>query len=140
LSFVLDNSVSMRWLLLDGSHADLVYAKGVSTALDRMDCIVPALWKIELANGIARAEAMQVTTRNASDTFLSIVESLRIVVDEESQAHSLTDALDLARKHRLTAYDATYLEVAIRRSMPIASLDQDLLKAAKKTGVERFVP
>ena len=130
----------MRWLLLDGSDADLAYAEKVSLALEQTDCIVPALWKIELANGIARAEATQVTTRKASDAFLSIVDSLRIVIDEESPTRAFTDTLDLARKHRLTSYDATYLEIAIRQSLPLASLDQDLLKAAKKAGVKRFEP
>lgn len=140
MSFVLDNSVSMRWLLLDGSDADLAYAEKVSLALDSTDCVVPVLWHIELANGITRAETGQLLSPAATHTFLTVVKSLPIIIDEESPLRSLTDTLDLARKYRLTAYDATYLEIAIRLQIAIATLDIDLLKGAKRAGVRRFEP
>lgn len=61
-----------------------------------------------------------------------------ITVDPETLKHALSDTLRLARTYKLSAYDASYLELAMRLSLPIATLDTDLQKAAKKVGVVRF--
>jgi predicted nucleic acid-binding protein len=62
-----------------------------------------------------------------------------IDVDPATFAQALSDTLQLARRYKLSSYDASYLELALRLGMPLATLDEDLQKAAKKAGVKRFV-
>jgi predicted nucleic acid-binding protein len=139
LKFVLDNSVSARWLLNDGSAADLQYASRVRDALVRAKAIVPSLWALELANVIAREERDGFpVTRTA--LFLESIAGLNIILDAETYQRALTDTLDIARTYKITTYDAAYLEIALRSEVPIATLDQGLLKAAKKVGIDRFEP
>ena len=64
---------------------------------------------------------------------------LPLETDSETGARALTDALRLAREHGLTVYDAVYLELALRRRLPLATLDIDLTAAARRTGVEVLV-
>jgi predicted nucleic acid-binding protein len=61
-----------------------------------------------------------------------------IEADSATFVHVLSDTLQLARRYNLSAYDASYLELALRRGVPLATLDEDLQKAAKKAGVKRF--
>jgi predicted nucleic acid-binding protein len=63
---------------------------------------------------------------------------MRIEADPSTADHALTDTLEIARKYRLSAYDAAYLELATRQELPLATLDQDLRKAAKRAGVAIF--
>ncbi len=65
---------------------------------------------------------------------------LKIAADSETSAEALSDSLRLARRHRLSANDACYLELALRKQRPLVTLDKDLLMAAKRAGVARFDP
>ena len=67
-----------------------------------------------------------------------MLEDLDINVDSATFAHAMSDTLQLARRYKLSAYDASYLELALRCSLPLATLDVDLLGAAKKAGVKKF--
>jgi predicted nucleic acid-binding protein len=138
LSFVLDNSVSSRWFFDDGSRSDVTYAEKVLGALNREAAVVPATWGLEAANVLARAEANGWMTKQRVDSSLLLVRGLKIEVDEETYSRSLSDTLDLARRYKLSAYDASYLELAKRLAIPLATLDEKLIKAARKAGVERF--
>jgi predicted nucleic acid-binding protein len=66
-----------------------------------------------------------------------MVAGLRIHADATTVSRSLTDVLNLARRHRLSSYDASYLELALRTGLPLATLDADLAKAARKSGLRR---
>ena len=138
MNFVLDNSVTMRWFFGDGKPAELAYAGKVLDALKTDNAIVPATWGLEVANVIARAEAKALVTEARSGAFLEMLEGVGISLDVATFAHAFTDTLQLARRYKLSAYDASYLELAIRRGIPLATLDEDLQKAAKKAGVKRF--
>lgn len=96
---------------------------------------VPELWRIEVANtlnvGIRRGR-INTTTRN---DVLADLESLVISIDAECHRHTWLRTLELADLHRLTVYDATYLELALRLTLPLATLDRDLRKAAQAEGV-----
>lgn len=139
MSFVLDNSVCMRWFFVDGKPEQLEYANNVMAALKTTKAIVPVLWGLEMANVIAKAEAKTLVTEARSEAFLETLEGLSIEVDGATFAHALSETLQLARRYKLTAYDASYLELALRSGLPLASLDEDLLKACKKAGVKKFV-
>ena len=138
MSFVLDNSVTMRWFFGDGKPAELTFAAKVLDALRTDTAIVPVTWALEAANVIARAEAKALVTEARSGEFLELLEGVSIEVDGATFTQARSGTLQLARRHKLSAYDASYLELALRRGLPLATLDQDLQKAAKKVGVRRF--
>ena len=138
MNFVLDNSVTMRWFFGDGKPAELRYAGLVLDSLNKASAVVPVTWGLEVANVIARAEAKAIVTEARSRTFLELLEGINIEVDQATFSRSLSDTLQLARRYRLSAYDASYLELAPRRSLPLATLDEDLQKAAKNAGVARL--
>ncbi len=138
MSFVLDNSVTMRWFFGDGKPKELVYAGKVLDAMKHTSAIVPVTWGLEVANVIARAEAKGLVTEARSGAFLEMLEGVDIEVDSATFAHALSDTLQLARRYKLSAYDASYLELALRSGIPLATLDENLQKSAKTAGVKQF--
>ncbi len=138
MSFVLDNSVTMRWFFGDGKPQALAYAGRVLDAMQDVKALVPMTWGLEVANVIAKAEEKALVTEARSGAFLEMLEDVDIEVDAATFAHALSDTLQLARRYKLSAYDASYLELALRTGLPLATLDEDLQKAAKKAGVKRF--
>ena len=138
MSFVLDNSVTMRWFFGDGKPRDLAYAGAVLDAMKKVSAIVPVTWGLEVANVIARAEAKSLVTEARSRAFLEMLEGVDIEVDSATFSHALSDTLQLARRYKLSAYDASYLELALRSGLPLATVDEELHKAAKKAGVKNF--
>ncbi|MCR4288214.1 MAG: type II toxin-antitoxin system VapC family toxin [Deltaproteobacteria bacterium] len=138
MSFVLDNSVTMRWFFGDGKPQELAYAGKALDAMKQDSALVPVTWGLEVANVIVRAEAKGLVTEARSGAFIEMLEDVDIEVDAATFAHALSDTLQLARRYKLSAYDASYLELALRRGIPLATLDEDLQKAAKKAGVKKF--
>jgi predicted nucleic acid-binding protein len=138
VNFVLDNSVTMRWFFGDGKPQELAYAGKVLDAMKVATAIVPTTWGLEVANVIARAEAKALVTEARSGAFLEMLDGVSIEVDAATFAHALQSTLQLARRYKLSAYDASYLELALRRGISLATLDEDLQKAAKKAGVKKF--
>lgn len=136
MSFVLDNSVTMRWFFGDGKPQEIAYAAKVLDAMKETIALVPATWGLEVANVIARAEAKSLVSEARSEVFLEMLEGVDIEVDPATFSHALSDTLQLARRYKLSAYDASYLELALREGIPLATLDEDLQKAAKKAGVK----
>ncbi len=138
MSLVLDNSVTMRWCFGDGLPADLDYAANVARHLRDETAVVPALWALEVANVISRAERQALLTPAHSRQFLQTLTAMRIEADPATARHGLDDTLQLARQHGLSAYDAAYLELALRRALPLATLDTQLRSACKATGGQLF--
>lgn len=138
MSFVLDNSVAMCWLLNDGRPADAAYALSVLDALKQTGAMVPGIWALEAANVVAKAEAKGLVTEARTQVFVATLTRLNITTDKATASQALSDTLNLARRYKLSAYDAAYLELALREGLPLATLDGDLEKAAKKAGVKRF--
>jgi predicted nucleic acid-binding protein len=96
---------------------------------------VPALWFIEITNVLVMAERKGRITPTQSDAFIADLGKLGIERDDEAPDRAFTHLLTLCRTHRLTSYDAIYLDLAVRRNLPLATLDHDLSKTAKKLGV-----
>jgi predicted nucleic acid-binding protein len=136
MRFVLDNSVAMRWLFADGSEADLAYAAHILELLEQeeSEAVVPALWPLEVGNVIVRAEAKGLVQEARSTEFLGLLGDMAIAVDDHTAAHALHDTMQLARRFRLSTYDASYLELALREGLPLATLDADLRSALTTTG------
>jgi len=139
VSFVLDNSVTMRWFFGDGKPQELAYAGRVLDALKHASAHVPVTWGLEVANVIAKAETRALVTEARSRAFLEMLEGVDIVGDSATSSDALSDTLQLVRRYKLSSYDASYLELALRLGMPLATLDDDLQKASKKAGVRRLV-
>lgn len=130
--FVIDASIALAWCFDDEA------TPGTRALLGRFadeQAEVPSLWHLELANALALSEQRRRITPARSAEFIALVGRLPIVVDEETPARALDAVLDLARSERLTAYDAAYLDLAMRRGLPLATKDRDLAKAAKRVGV-----
>jgi len=138
VSFVLDTSVTMRWFFGDGKPSDLAYAGKVLDEMKKSSAFVPVTWGLEVSNVIARAESKGFVTEARSGAFLEMLADVDIEVDTSTFLHSMSDTLQLARRFKLSSYDASYLELALRSGMPVATLDEDLRKAAKKAGVKQF--
>lgn len=138
MNFVLDNSVAMRWFFGDGKPQELAYAGKVLDAMKDTSALVPVTWGLEVSNVITRTEAKGLVTEARSEAFLEMLQGVDIEVDTATFSHALSDTLQLARRYRLSAYDASYLELALREGLSLATLDEDLQKAAKKAGVKRF--
>jgi len=127
MSLVLDSSVTLAWVYSEEC------SPAISHVLDTVNAAgawVPSLWHLEVANilemGVRRARH-DAAFRDATLTDLSL---LAISIDAETEKHAWGPTLRLAERHRLTLYDAAYLELAQRRRLPLASLDGELRAAA----------
>jgi predicted nucleic acid-binding protein len=129
MAFVLDASITACWAFQDEDHPD------AGLAFDRMrsgEAVVPCLWWFEVRNILVVNERRRRIAESETAAFLLNLSRLRIRVD---RAPDESAVLRLARTHRLSAYDAAYLELAQREGLPLATLDTDLQKAAADEGV-----
>ena len=140
MKLVLDASITLSWLLADGKPSDRQYARAALDALsqDHNSAVVPTIWPYEITNVLAKAETRGQLSEAQSEAFLELLAELSIDLDNGSPDKVPTSILQLARRYKLCSYDASYLELAMRMSLPLATLDADLQKAAKKAGVAKF--
>jgi len=134
-AFVVDCSVAMAWLFHDEATpktAALLNRLATETVL------VPGWWFIEITNVLAMTERRGRITPTQSDGFIADLGKLGIERDDEAPDRAFTHLLALCRTHRLTSYDAVYLDLAVRRNLPLATLDGDLRKSARKLGIRLF--
>ncbi len=99
---------------------------------------MPNLWPLEVANVLAMSERRGRVTSARITHFVTMLGNLPIAIDDETAKQAFGDVLMLARMHQLTAYDAAYLELALRKGCPLASLDSSLNEAAAKIGIALF--
>lgn len=137
--FVLDNSVAMRWHLESGKTSDQKYAEAVLLSLADADVLVPNLWHLEATNVLVGAAMRGDTTTIEVERFIAQLESLPINVDPSTASDAFSRTLSLSRAYKLSSYDAAYLELAIREGLSLATLDKNLLKAAKKADVPIYL-
>jgi len=137
--FVLDNSVAMRWLLGSPKASDQKYAENVLKSLSEQDAVVPNLWHLEAGNVVLGAEKRGEVTVGESEKFINQLENLPIHVDAMTAHQAFSRTINLARTYKLSSYDASCLELAVREGLPIATLDKGLRKAAKKADVDLFL-
>ncbi len=135
--FVLDCSITMAWCFDDEATA---YTNGVRASLVDARAVVPSHWALEVANAAVGGERRKRLDEARSQRFIALLKLLPIVVDEETSERALADTLHLARAHNLSSFDAAYLELAMRRGLPLASLDGKLNTAATTAGVVLFRP
>jgi predicted nucleic acid-binding protein len=132
MSFVLDNSIALAWCFEDEQTAP------VMALLDRVaerGAFAPALWPLEALNGLLMAERKKRLDASRRNSLAGFLRALPITLDGETADQAWTATIRLAERYRLSVYDAAYLELAQRRKLPLATLDQDLIKAARAAGM-----
>ena len=133
-SFVVDASVGFAW----------VYQGQATPESDQLlndvaagaTVIVPALWHLEIANVLLIAQRRHRLTTFQRKAAMEKLTALQFTVDEEGARHAFGKTSELAENHGLTIYDATYLELALRRSLPLATRDVSLKTAARHCGIK----
>jgi len=133
--FVIDNSVVMAWCFEDQTNK---YTESVLNRLKTFEAVAPGIWPLEVGNVLLIAERKNILSKSDAVRFLSLVQSLPIIVEQESSGRMLIEIVALAREHRLSTYDASYLDLAMRRGLPLATQDKALASAAKKCGLSIF--
>ncbi len=137
MNFVLDASVALAWAFEDEARG---YPEQVLVCLRTGEAVTPSLWPVEVCNGLLVAERRKRIAPPDAARFASLLLALPLVVEPEDRRRTLQVTRGLARRHRLSAYDAEYLELALRRAIPLATLDAPLREAARAEGVEVFSP
>ncbi len=129
---VLDASLTLQWFLEDESGRE--YGLNVLASLSSKRAAVPILWFYEVGNGLLMAHRRKRITFDQIDGFLARLKTLPIDAAQQVPGEIL-ELPALAQKHSLTNYDAAYLALALRLSLPLATTDADLRKAAAAAGV-----
>ena len=135
--FVIDNSIVMAWCFDD---AEDDYADAVLESLETGQALTPAVWPLEAGNALLVAELRQRINRAATVRFLELIDALPIRVEQEPPGRMFKEIVSLAREQELSTYDASYLDLAMRRDLPLATRDAALLKAARRCGIPLFEP
>ena len=131
--FVLDCSIAAAWLFDDEATAQ---TNDLLEQLKDGRAFVPNLWHLELSNVLIQAERRKRITSTQISTRLELISRLPIVTDTETDSRAFREILTLARTEELATYDAAYLELAIRRGTPLATLDKALIRAANRVEVQ----
>jgi predicted nucleic acid-binding protein len=131
-AFVLDASSVLAWCFEDagGPEADALIERAAAEG-----AAVPASWSLEIANGLVTGERRGRVNPAESAAFVAMLEELPMVADRATGARALHETMSLAREHGLTAYDAAYMELAMRLGLPLATSDRKLGAAAERVGV-----
>jgi predicted nucleic acid-binding protein len=135
--FVVDNSVVMAWCFQNGGNR---YAEDVLESLEAGEAFVPAIWPLEVGNVLLVAERRKRLSHASVVRFLALLSSLPIRVEQETPERMLKEIVSLARAHELSTYDASYLDLAMRLGLPIATQDTSLTRASKKCRVPAYDP
>jgi len=138
MELVLDASATLAWLVRRIDPREDRLADEVLRQIQSQGALVPALWFPEVANGVLVAERRGGMSSSTSASFLGMVDALPIVEDATRPAAVQAMVMMLARSYKLTAYDATYLELVLRTGRALATFDRQLAEAVRKAGGRVF--
>lgn len=131
--FVVDNSIVMSWCFQDETDK---YTDAVLGYMEEATAYVPAVWPLEVRNVLLVAERRKRISPADGSRFISLLFELPIIVEQESPERMLGDILALAREYKLSSYDASYLDLAMRKGLPLATKDKNIIAAARKSSVQ----
>ena len=134
MSFVLDGSMCLAWCFEDERTPEVL---AVFERVVEESVLVPPIWRYEVANALLMAQRRKRIDAGQRAALLQTLSELDVEEDRAPEGDPWRTTVQLADLHRLTVYDASYLELAQRRRLPLATLDKALLKAAVEAGVER---
>lgn len=131
-SLVLDCSVTISWIIQDESNT---LASTLLELVTQQGAIVPSIWPLEVGNVLLRAERTKRITSIQRHVAIHALSELLITIDTFTDRYAFLETMELAERHHLTLYDASYLELALRMNIPIATFDKQLQEAAKQNNV-----
>lgn len=136
MSFVLDSSVALSWCFKDEQTPEITQSlvRAKTNAI-----FVPALWHIEMANVLGIALRKGRLSEAELVLAMEMFNALELHTEKSRNPISISSMLRLMRAHTLTAYDATYLELAMRLDLPLATLDAEPIAASHRAGVNLFL-
>ncbi len=135
MPFVVDASTAISWILKETGPANRPDLYGT---ISDAGVVVPAIWSLEVTNGILQALKRKRLTEFQLAQYLPILDALRVEYEDMSYARALSAVFQLALEHGLTSYDASYVELARRRGIPLVTGDDRMATAARNMGVELF--
>jgi predicted nucleic acid-binding protein len=136
--FVLDASFALSWFFDDEFSS---YSASIAEIMPRSQALVPIVWPLEMANGFLTAFRRGRLPETKAPALIGALDRLRVDIDRGIAPEFLTQAtLTIGIAHRLSAYDASYLELAMRRGIPIATQDERLLRPTSAAGIEILQP
>lgn len=131
--FVLDSSFTIAWILEEEGEEE--HTDSVFSLLKESTALIPSLWFYEVANVLAIARRRGRLSQKDLTRALTFLKAIPTVVDPDGDRRAL-EILDLAESHTLTIYDTTYLDLAMRMGIPLATLDSALIQASHSLGVK----
>lgn len=131
-NFVVDNSVVMTWCFSDETNK---YSDAILDSLETSTAFVPSIWPLEVGNVLLVTERRKRLSEADSTRFIALLSELPIVIEQEQPERMIKHILALAREHKISTYDASHIDLAMRKGLPIASLDKGLRKAVRRSRV-----
>lgn len=133
MSVVVDCSVAVAWCFADRETAATVE---LLRAVERAGMVVPAVWPLEVASVVLAGERRGTVDAGQRERFFEVLDALDVEVEPIDSGRVFGETMAHARRHGLTSYDASYLELAMRRGLPLATNDGEIVKAAAVVGVK----
>ena len=130
---VLDSSVTLAWIYGEETTEAV---RQIFHTVAEYGAVVPSLWRLEVANSLTMAVRKRRVPLDFRDAALADLALLDITTDQQTDSQAWSDTLKIADLFQLTVYDAAYLELARRRNLPLATLDQELRTAATTFAVK----
>lgn len=128
---VLDCSVAMSWCFEDEATAE---SDALLEAISKQGSWVPNLWHLEVGNVLLQATKRRRITLSNRTAMLQLLSKLPLETDSQTHTQVFRESLNLAQHYQLSLYDAAYLELAMRKNLPLATYDEALIVAGKKAG------
>ena len=138
MRIVLDASIALAWLIARAERTEVVLADRAFDKVTAYGADVPAFWFAEVANTLLVLERAKKLTEQDVSSYLDDLSLLKVKQDELPGETRQGRLLDLSRNHGLSAYQATYLELAMRKPTVLATFDRKLAEAARAAGVRVF--
>jgi predicted nucleic acid-binding protein len=128
---VIDASLALSWMFEDEQTP---LCMSILQQVSKAGAVVPGLWRLEVANSLQTAVKRKRIEIDYRDSMIQKLLLLPIEIDSETNDYAWTTTLKLAETHKITVYDASYLELTLRRSLPLATRDDQLAAAASRSG------
>lgn len=132
---VVDNSVIIAWCFEDEANE---YVDSVLDHLRRFEALVPSIWPLEFANVLLVAERKKRISESIISRIKTLIQGLPIRIDYETRERIMNDIFYLAKEYKLSSYDASYLDLAMKNGLILATQDKALIRAAKATNTQLF--
>ena len=133
MAFVVDASVTISWCFDDEATP---YTESVLERLRESEAVAPAIWPLEVANILLLGERRGRIPRTKTESFVRVLRELEVSVQEKSTGTFLGPVMQIGREYGLASYDASYLELAMRHDLSLATLDRRLADVAGRAGVK----